>query len=311
MNKSKLFSILILALIMLPACAPMETTEAVPTPKVLSLEEELAEEELGAQAIATAYAKKTQIASRVSPYVKLSNGEQRYLAFWFLWNDETIFLPLNEILSTDPELVTCRLDRNIALSAGKLVSGSKLVDAKCVMDERAQENAVPIIRIPRYFEDGLQVVQSNEPDIEEWNVINLNGEHAGNFADIVAFVIENDLFGSGDLTLSLYRTDGPNDVPSGNVHVVPTYVLPAEALQMTFSSEQMGNFEAAGDIVFALERAFTWKIPAGFSVLDLSPGDENWFVLKVREMKAGDNQIKEYLGNAYIQIKGVGTSAVP
>ena len=311
MNKANLFSTLFILLITLSACMRIEATETVPTPKVLSPEEELAEEELGAQVIATAYAKQTQIASRISPYVKLSDGEKRYLAFWFLWNDETVFLPLNEILSTDPELVTCQLDRDTVLAIGKLISGSKLVDDKCVPDEKALENAVPIIRIPRYFEDGLQIIQSDEPDAADWNIIGLNGEYAENLADIVTFVIENDLFGSGDLTLSLYRTGGPNGAQSGDTLVVPTYVLPDEVLQMTFSSDQLGNFEAAEDIVFTLERVFTWKIPAGFSILDLSSGDENWFVLRVREMKAGDNQIEEYMGSAYIQIKGVGASAVP
>ena len=128
---------------------------------------------------------------------------------------------------------------------------------------------------------------------------------------MLSIIVENDLLGSSDLTLSLHRVDGPNDEQSDDAHVIPSYTLSAEALHVTFSSNQIENFEYVDDVVYALERAFTWEIPAGFRDLNLSPGDDNWFVLGIREMKAGNNQDEEYLGEAYIHIKGVGTSATP
>lgn len=119
------------------------------------------------------------------------------------------------------------------------------------------------------------------------------------------------MLGSGDLTLSLYKADGPGGEQSGDAHVVPSYALPAEALHVTFQSDQLTNFEYVDDAVYALERAFTWKIPAGFDVLDLSPGDENWFVIKIRETNFGNGQEGERVGSAYIQIIGVGAPSPP
>ena len=292
MSKWTQVTVLAILLFALPACGSTATAESHPTPENPFLEEELA-----AQAIATARAEKTQIASRVSPYVKVSNGEQRYLAFWFTWNDETVFLPLTEFLATDSELVSCRLDSDTELATGRLFSGLKIVQDECVPDEQAIENALPTIKIPGYFDDGI--------DTEDLNVIDLQGEYAENFADVATLIIENDLLGSGDLTLSIYRTNGPDGVPYGDEDTAPTYSLPIETLQITFTNDQLENFEGADDVVYALERMFTWEIPAGYSDLDLSTGDENWFILTIREMKVGNNREEEYLSNVYIQIKGV------
>lgn len=309
MRKWNLVSIFAgLLLLTLPACAPVEQT---PTPRIISLEEEVAEEERAYEAIATAKAEKTQVASRVSPYVEISNDEQRYLAFWFMWNDETVFLPLNEVKSAELGLIFCQLDSEDEIVAGQVLSGPKLVNGKCLWDEKTPENAFPVIRIHRYFYDGIEIDYGNSPNDIIWNTINLKGEYAENFADVVTIIAENDLFGSGDLTLSLYKAEGPNGKQSGETHVVPSYLLPAEALQVTFKSDQLTNFEYVDDAVSALERAFTWKVPTGFDVLGLSPGDENWFVLKIRETNTGDRQVDEYLGSAYIQIIGVGTPSSP
>jgi hypothetical protein len=292
-------------LILLPACASVDAkTEPSPTPRVMSLEEELAEEERAAEAIATTRAEKTQIASRVSPYVKISNEEETYLAFWFQWNDETVFLPLNEVRSSELELVSCQLEPETEILAGKLLSGWEVLQDTCTMDEGAVENASPIIRIPRYFNDGVKI--SSVSDEINWNNIDLQGEYAENLADVITLIVENDLLGSGDLTISIYRSDGPNGKQPGDAHVVPTFMLPAEALQIAFPSNRLENFEYAEDVTYALEREFTWNIPTGFNVLDLSPGSENWFVLKIKETIAGDAQ-EEHLGNIYIQVKGVGT----
>jgi len=297
-KKRILFLLLVFLFLSLPACVPVEMTEPTVTHVNPDLEEELAE-----QAIATAYARRTQIASRVSPYIKLSNGEQRYLAFWFNWNDEIVLLPLNEFIAPDSGLITCRLESGTEIVSGKLYTGLRLEDDKCVTDEKAAENAPPLIKIPRYFEDGV--------DTQNLNVIDLNGKHAENLADMLTIIVENDLLGSGDLTLSIRRQDGPGGELFGNEGAVPTYMLPQEALQLSFPTDQLGDFEYADDVVYALEREFTWEIPDGFSDLNLSPGDENWFVLTIREMKAGDNIEEEHLNRAYIQVKGVGTSATP
>ena len=286
---------------MLLACVPVEPT---PTPRVISLEEDLAAEELAAEAIATASAQRTEIASRVSPYVEISAGNQKYLAFWFSWNDETVFLPIAESTMTDSGLLSCQLDPGTGLTIGKLFSGLEFVQDECVPDESAPQNALPTIKIPGYFDEGIKLNESNDAESRDWNIIDLNGEYAENFAEMFTFIVENDLLGSGDLTISIYRTDGPNDDQYGDASVVPTYTLPAEALQVTFSSDQLANYEYVDDVIFALERAFTWKIPTGFSNLNLSPGDENWFVLEINE--DGREPSK-----AYIQIKGVGASTIP
>jgi len=291
MIKRTWFFFLAILLFMLPACVTVEATEPTITPVNPDLEEELAE-----HSIATAYAKKTQIASRVSPYVKLSDGEQRYLAFWFTWNDETVLLPLGEFIAPDSGLVICRLEPGVRIVSGNLYTGLTLVDNKCVVDEKAAENAPALIKIPRYFENGIET--------QGLNIIDLNGGYAENLADIVTIIVKNDLLGSGNLTLSIHRTDGPKGEPYSDVSMVPTYTLPVEALQVPFPTDQLGNFEYAEDVVYALEREFTWEIPEGYSDLNLSPGDENWFVLNINE-KGREPDV------AYIQVKGVGTSANP
>lgn len=298
MKKQNLFLLSVFLFLSLPACVPVEMTEPTATHIDSELEEELAE-----QAVATAYAKKTQLASRVSPYVKLSNGKQRYLAFWFTWNGETVLLPLDEFIAPESGLITCRLESGTEIVSGRLYTGLMLEDDKCLKDEQAAENAIPLIKIPQYFKDGI--------DTQNLNVINLNGRYAEKLADILTIVVENDLLGSGDLTLSIHRTDGPNGIPFGEVSTVPSYTLPEESLQVSFLTDQVGNFEDGRDVVYELEREFTWKIPDGLSDLNLAPGDENWFVLTIREMKAGKNLEEEYQSRAYIQVKGVGTSATP
>jgi len=289
---------------MLPTCVPAETVEPTPTPRVISLEEDLAAEEQAADAIATASSQRTEIASRVSPYVEISAGNQKYLAFWFPWNDETVFLPIAESTMTDSDLLSCRLDPGTELAIGKLFSGLEIVQDECVPDAPAAQNTLPIIKIPGYFDEGINLCESNDAESRDWNIIDLKGEYAENFAEVVTFIVKNDLLGSGDLIISIYRMDGPNDDKYGDAHVIPTYNLPAEALQVSFSTDQLENFEYVDDVLYALERAFTWKIPAGFSVLYLSPGDDNWFVLNI-------NESGRELSKAYIQIKGVGAPAAP
>lgn len=280
-------TIILLAVISLPACAPL------PAPTQMSLEDEYAEEERAAESIATARAEETQVtAIRVSPYVEVSNQESNFLAFWFSWNDEHLLLPINEIRAPDLDLVTCQLDSDTEISSGILISGVKVSKEACILDEQARENASPIIEIPAYFDDGLST--------EEINVIDLSGEYAENLADLLTLVIKNDLLGSGDLTLSLYPVDGPAGGYADDPDSI-TYTLPAEALQVVFTDEQMENFEYVEDLVHALERRFTWIIPPGYENLDLSTGDENWFVLVIRENG-------RQLDKAYIQIKGVGAS---
>jgi len=300
-----------LLLFTLPACAATEVVEPTSTPRVISPEEELAAEERAEEAVATVYAEKTQAASRVSPYIKVSNGKQNLLAFWFLWNDETAFLPLAKFIASDTGLVTCHLESETELTSGTLFSGLELTDDECVTDKVAPANALPAVRIRGYFDNGLQLDCENEAEARDWNVIDLMGESVGNLADVVTIITENDLLGSGDVTLSLYRLDGPDSEPADDALIIPSYVLPAEALQVTFTGEQLADFESAEDVVHALERTFTWNIPAGFSVLDLSPGDENRFVLRVRETQARADQEEEYLRRAYIQIKGVGEPTAP
>ena len=290
MKKWILISILVVLPLLLSVCTSAETIEPIPTP------ETFLEEELAAQDIATARAEKTQIASRILPYAEISDGERTYLAFWFIWNDETVFLPIAESTMADSGLLSCQLDSERGIAIGTLFSGWEFLQDECVVDEDALENALPIIKIAGHFEDGIET--------EGWNVIDLHGEHAENFADVVTFIIENDLLGSGDLFISLYRTDGPNGDSYSAVDTVPTYTLPAEALEISFSSDQLGNFEYVDDVVYALEREFTWNIPAGTGELNLLPGDENWFVLRIDESGLP-------LSVAHIQIKGVGASATP
>jgi len=289
---NKIISKFVLSLLVftLAACAPAETTGTASIPTKISLDEDLAEEERAEEFIATKSAEKTQATSRVSSYVKVSNGERTYLAFWFPWNDEHVLLPLNEIHSPGLDLVTCQLNSDTEISSGILISGVKVSKEECVLDEGAQENAPPIVEIPGYFDGGLST--------EEVNVIDLNGEYAGNLADIITFVIKNDLVDSGDLTLSLQRTDGPNGSYNGDPDAI-SYTLPAEALQVIFTDADIADFESAEDPVFALERKFSWEIPQGIAALNLSAGDENWFVLVIREDGREPDKV-------YLQIKGVG-----
>jgi hypothetical protein len=281
----------LLVLFTLTACARAEIPKTVSTPTKRSLEEELAEEERAAEYIATKRAEKTQVASRVPPYVRVSNGEGSYLAFRFSWGDEHVLLPINEFYAPDLDLVTCQLDSGSEISPGILISGVNVSKNECVPDNGALENAVPVIKIPGYFNEGLNT--------EEINVIDLNGEYAENLADVLTFVIKNDLLGSGDLTVSLYPTDGPNGDYNDDPDSALTYTLPADTLQVSFTEEQMANFEYAEDPVYALEKKFTWKIPPGYETLNLSAGNENWFVLVFSENGSVPT-------NVYIHIKGVG-----
>jgi len=59
------------------------------------------------------------------------------------------------------------------------------------------------------------------------------------------------------------------------------------------------HLEYVDDLIYAMEREFTWKIPSGYPELKLGPGDENWFVLTIDEVGG-------QLSKANIQIKGVG-----
>ena len=286
-----LSTVVLLSIFTLTACASVEMTETVIAPTKMSLEDELAEEERAAEFIATKRAEKTQAASRVSPYVRVSNGRSSYLALWFSWDNEHVLLPINEFYAPDLDLVTCQLDSVTRISPGVLIPGVRVSKSECVSDTGALENAPPVIKIPGYFNDGLNT--------EEINVIDLNGEYAGNLADVLSIVIKNDLLGSGDLTMSLYPADGPNGDYNDDPDAAPTYTLPAEALQVTFTEEQIANFEYAEDPVYALERKFTWEIPPGVEALNLSAGDENWFVLVISENGRQPDR-------AYFQIKGVG-----
>lgn len=290
MKKWILFSSLAI-LLSLPSCTSTATPEPRPT-----LENPFLEEELAAQAIATARAEKTQTAARVFPYAELSNGRQTYLAFWFIWNNETVFLPIAESKITEASLLSCQLNSDSEIAIGTLFSGFEFIEGECLPDKQALENALPIIKIPGYFEDGIET--------ENLNVIDLHGEYAENLADIVTFIIENDLLGSGDLTLSIHRTDGPGGKPSGEIGIVPTYTLPMEALQITFSSDQLNEFEIAGDVHYFLKRKFTWKISTRYNDLSLRQGDENWFVLVI-------NEVGKEAGKAYLLVKGVGILATP
>ncbi len=281
--------VVLLSIFTLFACAPIEMTETAYPPTKMSLEEELAEEERAAEFIATKRAEKIQPASIVTSYVEVSNGEQTYLAFWFPWNNEQVLLPLNEIHAPGLDLVSCQLDPDVEISSGVLVSGVNVSKTECMLDEGAQENAPAIIEVRGFFNNGLST--------EKINVIDLNGEYAENLADILAFIIKNDLLGSGDMTLALHPADGPDGDYSDDPEAL-TYTLPAESLQVTFTDAEIGDFEYADDLVYALERKFTWKIPSGHEALHLSAGDENWFVLVISEN--GTEEAKVYL-----QIMGV------
>ena len=205
MKKWILISILVVLLLSLSACMSADSIGPTPTPENPFLEEELA-----AQAIATAVAKKTQIASRVSPYAEISDGERTYLAFWFIWNDETVFLPIAKSAMVDSNLLSCRLDSERGIAIGTLFSGWEFLQDECVVDEDAPENAHPTIRVPGYFDDGIKINHGSESGLVDWNIVDLNGEYAGNFAEVVTLIVENDLLGSGDLSISIHRTHGPN-----------------------------------------------------------------------------------------------------
>jgi len=288
-----LSTIALLSFFTLTACARAEMTKTVTTPTKMSIEEELAEEERAAEFIATKRAEKTQAASRVSPYVRVSNERSSYLALWFSWGDEHVLLPINELHAPDLELVTCQLDSDTEISPGVLIPGVYVSKSECLSDNGALENAVPVIKIPGYFNDGLNT--------EEVNIIDLNGEVAGNLADVLSLVIKNDLLGSGDLTVSLHPAEGPNGDYNEDPDAAPAYTLTAEGLQVTFTKEQIENFEYAEDAVYALEREFTWKLPPGVETLNLSAGDENWFVLVISE--TGSEQ-----SHVIIRIMGVGAA---
>lgn len=283
MKKISFLSIFSLFLLFaLISCSILPVKQPIPTKGNPYLEEEVA-----AQEIATHWAEQTQAADRVSPYIELSNGEQTFLAFWFKWNGETVFLPIEEFLISDSGLASCIIPE-AHLVIGKPVVGATLDQGECNADTKALENAPPVIRIPNYFEDGIH---STTP-----NIIDTQGQPAHNLSEVVTFIIENDLTGSGDLVLSLYRTDGPKGEPLSETNPALTYRLPVEALQITFTKEQLDNFEYVYDITYTLRRSFTWKIPAGHEELKLVAGEENWFILFIDE-----NGRK--LEKIYLQIK--------
>jgi hypothetical protein len=110
----------IILLITVTACRSVEAIESDPTADNSYLEKELV-----AKAIASASAKSTQSNSTDLSIVEISNGEQPYLAFWFAWNDETVFLPIAENTMADSGLLSCRLDSGTRIALGELFSGWK------------------------------------------------------------------------------------------------------------------------------------------------------------------------------------------
>ncbi len=50
------------------------------------------------------------------------------------------------------------------LVIGTLFSGLEILEDECVIDEKAPENAFPIIRIPGHFNDGIKLAHSTETD---------------------------------------------------------------------------------------------------------------------------------------------------
>ena len=305
MKKLFLTSTLIAILIVFLSCTAIETSEPVPTPDTYI------EEELAAQAIAMAKAEKTQRASREVFYAKISDGDQTYLAFWFAWNTETILLPLAILRSSDSRLITCQVEPATRIAIGELVTGMKLTQGECVTDDNAPENAIPIIKIPGHFEEGIKINSINNIGEKPWNIINLHGKYAQNLSTAISFVVKNDFSGSGDLSLSLHRASGPGGDYDRQAATAPTYTLSTEALQVVFSNDQLDFFEQSEDVVYELEKEFAWKIPTGSEELELSQGDQNWFVLQIRETKSSNKQEEEYLAEAYIQIIGVGAPPKP
>ena len=278
-------------LLVLSSCKPV-TIESTPDQSYL-------EEELAAEAFATASSKEVQIAAKDLPYAEISRDDQTYLAFWFIWNEETVFFPVAQNKSEDSSFLTCQTGPDPEIEIGKLFSGYKFVQDECGVDDKAQENAPPIIKIPGYFDDGIKFYDDNVLAGADWNVIDLNGEYAENLADAIIFVIKNDLTGSGDLVISIYRKDGPSGDLSNDVDNPPIYTLPAEKLEIFFPDDQLADLEYVDDLIYAMEREFTWKIPSGYPELKLGSGDENWFVLTIDEVGG-------QLSKANIQIKGVG-----
>jgi len=292
MNRQiKISTIALSILMLLTACAP---ESSAPTPDTSYLEEELA-----AEAFATASSKNVQTVTKDLSYAEIARDDQTYLAFWFMWNGETAFLPIAQSTSNDLDILSCMVDPNVEIAIGKVFSGLEFIEDECVVDVIATENLPPTIIIPRYFEDGIKIYDNTELDLADWNVIDLNGEFAENFADVIKVIVKNDLIGSGDLVISIYRKDGPNGDLFSDANVIPTYTLPAEKLQIHFTADKLANLEYVDDVIYALEREFTWQIPAGYPELNLFPGDENWFVLKIEEVGRQPSE-------ALIQIKGVG-----
>ncbi|MBC8334400.1 MAG: hypothetical protein ISR59_12250 [Anaerolineales bacterium] len=278
-------------LLVLSSCKPV-TIESTPDQSYL-------EEELAAEAFATASSKEVQIAAKDLPYAEISRDGQAYLAFWFIWNEETVFIPVAHNKSEDIRFIICQVGPDPEIEIGKLFSGYKFIQDECVDDDKTLENASPIIKIPGYFDDGIMIYDGNELDGADWNVIDLNGEYAENLADAINFVIKNDLTGSGDLVISIYRKDGPSGDLYSDDDNPPTFTLPVERLQISFTKDLLADLEYVDDLLYALEREFTWNISAGYPELKLGPGDENWFVLTIDEVGG-------QFSKANIQIKGVG-----
>ncbi|MEW5829901.1 MAG: hypothetical protein AB1846_13495 [Chloroflexota bacterium] len=277
-----------------PACAPSATSQPSPTPDTYLAEE------LAYQAIATAKAKKTEIASRDLHYAGLSGGNRTTLAFWFEWNGETLLLPLSGINAANTDLVVCRMESDAGMVIGRLVPGFEIEQGLCAADEAAAGNALPLVKIPGYFEDGIETVPDGR------NVIDLDGEFAGNLAEVITFVVQNDLLGSGDLTLTLRRA-ACLEGQANALEADAAYFLPAGKLQLTFPDDRLENFEYVEDAVHALEREFTWSLPEGLEGLDLSAGDDNWFLLRIVEMDP-ENEQEEHIIEACIQVTGVGVA---
>ena len=103
------------------------------------------EEELAAAAITTASSKEVETIMTDLPYSEISWDSQTYLAFWFIWNEETLFLPIAQSKSDDINFLSCQADSGMEIEIGKIFSGLKFVQNECVLDKKIMENKASII----------------------------------------------------------------------------------------------------------------------------------------------------------------------